>query len=282
MAPKMETLNADENESDNGSGIASTTDNSLNFKNRIIGKQSEDEDRLFLLKGTKLETEINNYRITNLGNGSEIVYFPRFLSYDDAWRCFDYLNTQIPWSRPTIRVFGRSCVQPRDTCYVASEGLPKLVYSGYQPQPCSWHRFPLLLQLLRAVEEAIPGSRYNSLLLNRYSGGNDYVGWHSDDESLYGPTPQIASLSFGCERDFFLKKRPSKSSPSQVVEKKSKDEPMRKRLKRSNNTDQHSFTLKHGSLLVMRGYTQRDWIHSVPKRAKVDAVRINLTFRLVL
>ena len=112
MAPKMETLNTEENKSDNGSGIASTTDNSLNFKNGIIGKQqSENEDRSFLLKGTKLETEINNNRITDLGNGSEIVYFPRFLSYDDAWRCFDYLNTQIPWTRPTIRVFGRSCVQ---------------------------------------------------------------------------------------------------------------------------------------------------------------------------
>ena len=67
------------------------------------------------------------------------------------------------------------------------------------------------------VEEAISGSRYNSLLLNRYSGGNDYVGWHSDDESLYGPTPQIASLCFGCDRNLFLKKRPSKSSPSQGI-----------------------------------------------------------------
>ena len=45
--------------------------------------------------------------------------------------------------------------------------------------------------------------------------------------------------------------------------------------------EQHSFTLKHGSLLVMRGYTQRDWLHSVPKRAKAQSTRINLTFRLV-
>lgn len=32
----------------------------------------------------------------------------------------------------------------------------------------------------------------------------------------------------------------------------------------------------------MRGNTQRDWIHSVPKRTKVEATRINLTFRHVL
>lgn len=62
------------------------------------------------------------------------------------------------------------------------------------------------------VHKALPGSSFNSLLLNRYKGGNDYVGWHSDDEKLYGLNPEIASVSFGCEREFFLKKRPSKTS----------------------------------------------------------------------
>lgn len=38
------------------------------------------------------------------------------------------------------------------------------------------------------------------------------MGWHADDEKLYGPTPEIASVSFGCEREFLLKKRPPKGS----------------------------------------------------------------------
>lgn len=67
-----------------------------------------------------------------------------------------------------------------------------------------------------------------------------------------------------------------------LLDKKSDGEPKSKRLKKSSDPDQHSFTLKHGSLLVMRGYTQRDWLHSVPKRAKAEATRINLTFRYVL
>lgn len=66
------------------------------------------------------------------------------------------------------------------------------------------------------------------------------------------------------------------------AEKTTDGGPVKKRLKRSNKEDQQSLTLKHGSLLVMRGYTQRDWIHSVPKRAKAEGTRINLTFRLVL
>lgn len=66
--------------------------------------------------------------------------------------------------------------------------------------------------LLLKVYKALPGSSFNSLLLNRYNCGNDYVGWHSDDEKLYGPTPEIASLTFGCDRDFVLKKKPCKKS----------------------------------------------------------------------
>lgn len=66
-----------------------------------------------------------------------------------------------------------------------------------------------------------------------------------------------------------------------MLERRDKQEPASKRIKR-NHADQHSFMLKHGSLLVMRGYTQRDWMHSVPKRSKVEATRINLTFRCVV
>jgi alkylated DNA repair dioxygenase AlkB len=36
---------------------------------------------------------------------------------------------------------------------------------------------------------------------------------------------------------------------------------------------------EHGSLLVMRGRTNADWEHSVPKTAKPIGLRINLTFR---
>lgn len=104
------------------------------------------------------------------------------------------------------------------------------------------------------------------------------MGWHADDEKLYGPTPEIASISFGCEREFLLKKKPGKTSRG----KNTSGEPPKKRSKKDASPDKHSFVLKHGSLLVMRGYTQRDWLHSVPKRVKADSLRINLTFRLVV
>ncbi|KAM0917726.1 hypothetical protein ACQ4PT_009180 [Festuca glaucescens] len=254
--------------------------------------------------------------VTVLGGGSEVWHIPRFMAREAAWEVFEELDKRIPWTRPTIRVFGRASVQvaaatppfithflaPRpgsgsgpvtdlrfrslaltlfriqnwDTCYVADEGLTDLKYSGHQPRAHSWDEFPVLKDILKAVHEALPGSYFNSLLLNRYKAGSDYVSWHADDEPLYGPTPEIASVTFGCEREFLLRKKPAKTQAAA-----GSGESVRKRLK-IDAPQQHSFLLKHGSLLVMRGYTQHDWQHSVPKRAKAASTRINLTFRQVL
>lgn len=42
-------------------------------------------------------------------------------------------------------------MQPRDTCYIASEGLSELTYSGYNPHAHSWDDFPLLKDILDVV-----------------------------------------------------------------------------------------------------------------------------------
>jgi len=42
-------------------------------------------------------------------------------------------------------------LQPRDTCYVATQGLTELTYSGYQPHAYSWDDYPPLKDMLDAV-----------------------------------------------------------------------------------------------------------------------------------
>ncbi|KAF8723771.1 hypothetical protein HU200_021748 [Digitaria exilis] len=325
-----------------------------------VGDSAPDPGVSVKAEARELEGEANRaepqpprMEVTYLGGGSKVVYVPRFVAREKAWEWFDCLDKNIPWTRPEIRVFGRSSVQvrtvstldcpflpfscvrcyrrctvwqngqmlilqetllgrlfwvvtkmliqiyfprsfflqPRDVCYIADEGLTDLKYSGHQPHAHSWDEFPVLkdiLKAVRSVHDALPGSYFNSLLLNRYKTGSDYVSWHADDEPLYGPTPEIASVTFGCEREFLLRKKPTKSYGTIVLDSShhlpaasGSKEAARKRLK-VTAPQQHSFVLKHGSLLVMRGYTQRDWQHSVPKRAKASSPRINLTFRHVL
>ncbi|KAL6013640.1 hypothetical protein ACLOJK_004138 [Asimina triloba] len=111
---------------------------------RLEAPTSDDEPR-------RRDKEKRKEAVVELGNGSQVIYIPRFLPPLKSWEWLDYLHTQIPWTRPSIRVFGKSCIQPRDTCYVAAEGLPVLKYSGYQPRAYSWDEFPPLKVILAAV-----------------------------------------------------------------------------------------------------------------------------------
>ncbi len=95
------------------------------------------------------------------------------------------------------------------------------------------------------------------MLLNWYRDGSDKLDWHADDEPELGPNPTIASLSFGASRDFVM------------------------RLTRDHST-KLVIPLGHGALLIMRGAVQEHWQHAVPKRARVDGSRFNLTFRRIV
>lgn len=62
--------------------------------------------------------------------------------------------------------------------------------------------------MIRKRLEDIIGIRFNAVLANMYRDGHDHVAWHSDNEPSLGPEPTIASLSFGDERNFQLRKNP--------------------------------------------------------------------------
>ncbi|NNL32869.1 MAG: alpha-ketoglutarate-dependent dioxygenase AlkB, partial [Flavobacteriaceae bacterium] len=84
----------------------------------------------------------------------------------------------------------------------------------------------------------------------------DSNGWHADNEKELGDAPVIASLSLGAERMFHMKHR--------------KDSKLK-----------HKIKLENGSLLIMKGSTQTNWLHQVPKTKKVIGPRINMTFRVI-
>ena len=109
---------------------------------------------------------------------------------------------------------------------------------------------------LKVLVEKITEAKFNSCLLNLYHDGNEGMGWHSDDEKSLGANTTIASLSFGAERKFSLKHKQTKQTVSVV--------------------------LQSGSLLVMKGSTQTNWLHSLPKTTIIRKPRINLTFRTIV
>lgn len=166
---------------------------------------------------------------------------------------FAALFEEVAWRQDTIMMYGRPVLIPRLNAWYG-EPEAKYAYSGLQLAPLAWT--PTLQQIRREVENCLELS-FNSALVNLYRDGNDSVAWHSDDEKELGPEPVIASVSLGAERRFSLRHRRDSSIPVQHI------------------------PLRAGSLLVMRGPTQRHWHHQVAKDKTVRDGRINITFRQI-
>ncbi|GAA4025930.1 alpha-ketoglutarate-dependent dioxygenase AlkB family protein [Actimicrobium antarcticum] len=157
------------------------------------------------------------------------------------------------WRHEQLTLFGKRHWQPR---LVAAHGDTGVIYtySGLTLPMQPWT--PALRQIRDDVEHAA-GCRFNTVLLNLYRDQHDSMGWHSDDESVLGDAPVIASLSLGATRLFQL----------------------RHKNRRDLNTV--SLALDDGSLLLMAGSTQRFWKHALGKSRQHCEARINLTFRQV-
>jgi alkylated DNA repair dioxygenase AlkB len=184
---------------------------------------------------------------------AEILLYPAFFGAAQADRLLVELRNTTAWRQETITDYGRKIDQPRLSAWYGEEGT-NYVYSGILNVPLPWT--PAILEVKQEVE-APCGAVFNSVLLNRYRTGRDSVSWHADDEPEFGEKPVIASVSFGGTRTF------------QLRHKKRRD------LKASVD-------LTHGSLLIMRGGTQTNWLHQVPKSAKPVEERLNLTFRVIV
>lgn len=169
--------------------------------------------------------------------------------------CDELLNQllrEIPWENDEMMMFGKRVVTARKVAWFADGGV-SYSYSGTTKQAHQWGE-PLMG--LKKMAEEKTGSEYNSCLLNLYHNGDEGMGWHSDNEKEIVPGSSIASLSFGAERKFSFKHRETKETVSVILE--------------------------DGSLLDMRGQTQRCWLHQLPKTKRVCEPRVNLTFRRVL
>ena len=157
------------------------------------------------------------------------------------------LIADTPWRAETVMVWGKQHLQPRLTAWF---GDAPYRYSGLTLAPLP---FTPLLQLVRAAVEAASGRPFNSVLLNYYRNERDSMGMHSDDEPELGPDPVIASVSFGATRTFILNHKRSKRTVK--------------------------LPLGAGSLLLMAGATQANWLHGINKSSAPKNPRVNLTFR---
>ena len=181
-----------------------------------------------------------------------VNYYGKILAYQEANQYLDLLMQNILWKNDEVIIFGKHIVTKRKTAWYGDSDY-LYTYSNITKQALPWTKE---LYGLKQMVEEFAGVKFNSCLLNLYHNGNEAMGWHSDDEKSLGKDNTIASLSFGAERKFLFKHKQTK----QII----------------------SLVLEHGSLLIMKDATQRNWLHSLPKSKNIVQPRINLTFRTIV
>lgn len=174
------------------------------------------------------------------------------------WRSFDKDDLSkiqfknINWHHDKLNMYGKEIFLPRYSAWYGNSDK-SYTYSGLTLQPNAWNKG---LLFIKEQIDKISGVQFNSVLMNWYRDGNDYIGWHADAEKELGKNPVIGSVNFGATRRFQLRRI-------------------------DNNIESIELPLKNGTFLLMRGETQHFWQHTVPKEKKVKEVRFNLTFRVI-
>ncbi|MDO6489999.1 MULTISPECIES: alpha-ketoglutarate-dependent dioxygenase AlkB family protein [unclassified Cellulophaga] len=182
----------------------------------------------------------------------EVYYYGPILSITKAQEYYNYLLSNIQWENDKAVIFGKTITTKRKVAWYATNPF-SYTYSKITKTALPWTKE--LLELKDLVEIKT-GETFNSCLLNLYHTGEEGMAWHSDGEKDLKENGAIGSLSFGAERKFSFKHK--------------------------ENKQKIDINLDRGSLLVMTGTTQKNWLHRLPPTKKVSTPRINLTFRTII
>ena len=198
-------------------------------------------------------------------NGSLVLVIRNFIDQQDAKYLCNYLTQTIKWRKEEVVMYGKRIMQPREIYACGDLGL-KYRYSGLELEVEPW--IPDVKAIIDQISDNIEAFNRNlalpedlkfptqiklfdSCLLNLYRTGADYISYHRDKEAL-GPNNAVLTISLGGTRNFYFKGK------GETIKTK----------------------LENGDCVIMCGNTQRDYTHSIPKRAVAD-LRISLTYRLI-
>ncbi len=181
-----------------------------------------------------------------------VNYYGKVINQQQANVFLQALLSKIAWRNDEAVMFGRHIITKRKVAWYGDRGF-SYTYSNITKEALPWTSE---LVALKAIVEEFSAESYNSCLLNLYHNGEEGMAWHSDGEKDLLKHGAIASVSFGAERKFSFKHKQSKETVS--------------------------LELEHGSLLVMKGETQINWLHRLPPTKRILGPRINLTFRTIV
>ena len=184
-----------------------------------------------------------------LPKDGEVINYGFAFSKLESDRYYKIFLDTIAWKHDEAIMYGKRIITNRKIAWYVDDNV-SYVNNKINREGLSFTNE--LLEIKKQIE-ALTKESYNSCLLNLYHNGSEGISWHSDGEDYFKKNGSIASITFGAERKFAFKHKETKETVALV--------------------------LQHGSALVMKGETQKYWVHSLPPTKKIHRERINLTFR---
>lgn len=187
-----------------------------------------------------------------LPNDGIVQYYGKIMPAAEADHFFQEFLEKIAWKNDEAVIFGRHLTTKRKVAWYGDQPF-EYTYSNTTKRALPWTRE--LWNLKERIEKET-GESFNSCLMNLYHDGTEGMAWHSDGEKDLKKNGAIASVSFGAVRNFAFKHKVTKEKVNLLLE--------------------------HGSLLIMKGNTQSNWLHRLPPTTKPFRERVNLTFRTIV
>ena len=165
-------------------------------------------------------------------------------------RCVKSVDAVLD-ERPEITMWGKKMRQPRSVGFFSDE------VAHYNYSTTSTPSKPMTAQLheLLAYVNLRFGSQFNGVLINRYAGGAQNIGKHSDDERGLDASAGVIAISCGTVRKFRVRSKTTGKIEVDVLTEASK-------------------------IIQMKGDFQKEFTHEVPvEKTAGEGVRYSLTFR---
>ena len=182
---------------------------------------------------------------------ADFQYIPNYIDTNEQIKLIKYLDNLELIPAP---MFKNSTSESRLQRWIASDYFCpkwKLRFPHWEPHAMDYTIKQLITNMQTFVDSfTVTSPIINSCLINKYPTGKHFIAPHRDSPDSFGPKPTIVILSLGETRT----------------------------LKFENEEENFSFDLESGSVFIMSGNSQTNYLHSLEKSDTINC-RYSLTFR---
>jgi len=164
-------------------------------------------------------------------------------------QCINTVDAELD-VKPEIMVFGKVCHQQRSLGFYSDKSKGYNYSTTLTP---SKKMHPCLRELLIYINDKFDFN-YNGILINKYVGGEEYIGKHSDDERGLDPRVGVVALSYGEIRKFRVRNKVTGN-----IEVDLPTDPTK--------------------IIQMAGNFQKEFTHEIPVEKTKKGTRYSFTFR---